>query len=186
MPNPLSRWVDRNLPTREDMARNRYLAPISHRFLSPGLWRFTRRSVPRGVALGLFAGFIVPIGQIFVAAFLAWPARANVPIAALMTFITNPFTLPFWLVAANKVGAFVLKIDAAAGDGIGKEIASGALGDVGWWVHTAGVTAFGFAVLAIVTAAGGYLMASWLWRWRTASKRNAQLRRRTAAPTSPA
>ena len=43
------------MPKREEMARNKYLAPIAHRFLSPELWRFTRRSVPRGVALGLFA-----------------------------------------------------------------------------------------------------------------------------------
>ena len=58
-----------DLPTREEMAGNRWLAPIAHRFLSPELWRFTRRSVPRGVALGLFSGFIVPVGQIFLAAF---------------------------------------------------------------------------------------------------------------------
>ncbi|PIW54288.1 MAG: DUF2062 domain-containing protein, partial [Sphingomonadales bacterium CG12_big_fil_rev_8_21_14_0_65_65_10] len=39
------------MPSREEMAENRWLAPIAHRFLSPELWRFTRRSVPRGVAL---------------------------------------------------------------------------------------------------------------------------------------
>ena len=59
------------MPTREEMAGNRWLAPIAHRFLSPELWRFTRRSVPRGIALGMFAAFIVPVGQIFLAAFLA-------------------------------------------------------------------------------------------------------------------
>jgi uncharacterized protein (DUF2062 family) len=71
------------MPTREEMARNKYLAPIAHRFLSPELWRFTRRSVPRGVALGLFTAFIIPVGQIFLAAFLALPLRANVPLSAL-------------------------------------------------------------------------------------------------------
>lgn len=100
-------------PTREEMAANKYLAPIAHRFLSPELWRFTRRSVPRGVALGLFAAFIIPVGQIFLAAFLALPSRANVPLATVVTFVTNPFTLPFWLVVANRVGTFTLRIDAA-------------------------------------------------------------------------
>lgn len=56
--------IRKNTPTREEMAQNKYLAPIAHRFLSPELWRFTRRSVPRGVALGLFAAFIIPLGQI--------------------------------------------------------------------------------------------------------------------------
>lgn len=177
MPNFFSRWVDRNMPTREGMAGNKYLAPIAHRFLSPELWRFTRRSVPRGVALGIFAGFIIPVGQIFLAAFLALPARANVPVSALVTFVTNPFTLPFWLVAANKVGGFVLKIDAATGGNAQTEIASGWWQDFGWFMQTAGVTAFGFVVMAVVGAAAGYLLSSVVWRFVVASRRNRSLRR---------
>lgn len=170
------------LPTREDMAGNRWLAPIAHRFLSPELWRFTRRSVPRGFALGLFSAFIVPVGQIFLAAFLALPARANVPLAALVTFVTNPFTLPFWLVMANKVGRFVLKIDAVTGGAAQAEIASGRWEQFGWFLKTAGVTAFGFVVLSIVTSALGYVGASFFWRWWVGRKRQQVLRRRNRAP----
>lgn len=164
-------WFERNMPTREGMAENRWLAPIAHRFLSPELWRFTRRSVPRGVALGLFAGFIIPVGQIFLAAFLALPARANVPLAALVTFVTNPFTLPFWLVVANKTGAFVLKIDAATGGTTHAEIDSGQWQKFGWFLETAGVTAFGFVLLSILTASVGYLLAGFIWRFIVARKR---------------
>ncbi|MBD3730274.1 MAG: DUF2062 domain-containing protein [Sphingomonadales bacterium] len=160
------------MPTREAMAQNKYLAPIAHRFLSPELWRFTRRSVPRGVALGIFAGFIIPVGQIFLAAFLALPARANVPLAALVTFVTNPFTLPFWLVVANKVGRVVLKIDAVAAGGAARaEIESGRWS---WFFEIgklAGVTAFGFVVLAIVGAAVGYLVSGVVWRLIIARRR---------------
>lgn len=152
------------MPTREGMASNRYLAPISHRFISPELWRFTRRSVPRGVALGMFAGFIVPVGQIFLAAFLSLPLRANVPLAALMTFITNPFTLAFWLVVANRVGAFMLRVDAATGGAAYEELTSGRWEGFGWFISTAGVTAFGFIVLSILSAALGYVIASLTWR----------------------
>ncbi len=174
------------MPTREDMAGNRWLAPIAHRFLSPELWRFTRRSVPRGVALGLFAGFIVPVGQIFLAAFLALPTRANVPLSALVTFITNPFTLPFWLVAANKVGSFVLKIDAATGGTAQAEISSGHWQDFGWFLQTAGVTAFGFVVLSVVSSSIGYLVASWFWRWRVGRKRMQQQQSRRRLSLDPA
>lgn len=174
----LADFLRRHMPTREAMAKNRYLAPIAHRFLSPELWRFTRRSVPRGVALGLFAAFIVPVGQIFLAAFLALPARANVPLSALVTFVTNPFTLPFWLVVANRVGAFVLKIDAATGGAAGtNEIASGRLGKFGWFLETAGVTAFGFVILSIISAAVGYLLASFVWRFMVARRRARRLDR---------
>ncbi|MFC3097532.1 DUF2062 domain-containing protein [Alteraurantiacibacter palmitatis] len=160
------------MPTREEMVRNKYLAPIAHRFGHSELWRFTRRSVPRGVALGLFAGFIIPLGQIFLAAFLALPLRANVPVAALITFVTNPFTLPFWLVIANKVGRFMLKLDAAAGGTATAEISSGRWRDFGWFqvLEGVGATAFGFVVLSIVSAALGYFLSGVLWRFLVARK----------------
>ena len=171
----LADFIRRHMPTREEMAKNRFLKPIAHRFLSPELWRFTRRSVPRGVALGLFAAFIVPLGQIFLAAFMALPARANVPLAALVTFVTNPFTLPFWLLFANKTGKLVLNIDAAVGGGAGQLAEdSGALAR---WLEVGGVTAFGFLVLAVVSAAVGYLLAGIVWRFVVAKKRSKRLRR---------
>ena len=170
----LADFLRKRMPTREEMAKNRFLKPIAHRFLSPELWRFTRRSVPRGVALGLFAAFIVPLGQIFLAAFMALPARANVPLAALVTFVTNPFTLPFWLIFANQTGKFVLNIDAAVGTGAGQLAEdSGALAR---WLELGGVTAFGFLVLAIVTAAVGYVISGFVWRFVVARKRARRLR----------
>ena len=168
--------IRKNTPTREEMAQNKYLAPIAHRFLSPELWRFTRRSVPRGVALGLFAGFIIPVGQIFLAAFLALPSRANVPLAALVTFVTNPFTLPFWLVVANKVGNVTLGLDVA-----GPALAN-AKAQAGWWAmlvdffEMAGTTAFGFLVLAVVAPSIGYLVSGWIWRAVVSRKRARRLK----------
>jgi len=175
----LARRFERHMPTREDMAENRFLQPISHRFLSPELWRFTRRSVPRGVALGLFAAFIVPLGQIFLAAFLALPARANVPLAAIVTFVTNPFTLPFWLVFANRTGSFLLDIDRAVGGSAGDFAQD--QGALARWLEVGGVTAFGFVVLALVSAAVGYLIASFVWQrlvFRKRRRRLADLERR--------
>ena len=173
----LADLIRKYMPTREDMATNRFLKPIAHRFLTPELWRFTRRSVPRGVALGLFAAFIVPLGQIFLAAFMALPARANVPLAALVTFVTNPFTLPFWLIFANRVGRFVLNIDAAMGANAG-DLASDS-GALARWLEVGGVTAFGFLVLAIVTAGVGYLVSSFAWRFVVARRRERRLVRMT-------
>ena len=178
----LADWLRVRMPTREQMARNKYLKPIAHRFLTPELWRFTRRSVPRGVALGIFAGFIIPVGQIFLAAFMALPARANVPLSALVTFITNPFTFPFWAVLANRLGAFILKVDqAATGGAAQEEIASGRWS---WFVElfegagvTVLVTVFGFIVMAVVGAAFGYLLAGFVWRLLVARKRKRRLSR---------
>ena len=177
----LADTIRKYMPTREQMGQNKYLRPIAHRFLSPELWRFTRRSVPRGVALGMFAAFIVPLGQIFLAAFLALPARANVPLAALVTFVTNPFTFPFWVVVANRVGRMTLNIDAAMGGLASGEMRSdGFIGKLAAFFETAGVTYFGFVVLALVTAAFGYLAASLFWRWFLVRRRASKLAEMTA------
>ena len=108
----------RKYTDREWLAQNRVLKPIAHRFLSPELWRFTRRNVPRGVALGLFAGFVIPVGQIFLALVLAFTVRANVPIASGVTLVTNPLTFPFWIWAANRVGHKVLSFAPDTGEAI--------------------------------------------------------------------
>lgn len=170
------RALGKRMPSREEMARSKYLAPIAHRFLSPELWRFTRRSVPRGVALGLFSAFIIPVGQIFLAAFLALPARANVPLAAAVTFVTNPFTIAFWAVVANRVGNFMLRIDAAT-----TQVSSAKMGAPWWGVivdffEVAGVTVVGFFTLAVVSAAVGYLVSGAIWRFMVARKRAKRLK----------
>ena len=168
--------IRKNTPTREEMANNKYLAPIAHRFLSPELWRFTRRSVPRGVALGLFAAFIIPVGQIFLSAFLALPMRANVPLAALLTFVTNPFTLPFWLVIANRIGEFLLRFEA-----VEVSVPAATSGDGSWSVLTTiyevgAATLLGGAVLATVTPVLGWVISGWVWRAIVARKRARRLK----------
>lgn len=175
----LADTLRRYMPSREEMARSKYLAPIAHRFLSPELWRFTRRSVPRGVALGLFAAFIVPLGQIFLAAFMALPARANVPLAAAVTFVTNPFTFPFWVLVAKKTGEVVLNVDQLFGAGTAGQLADDR-GALAQFFELAGVTAFGFVVLAVVSSAVGYLVSGAVWRVLVARRRARRLRKMEA------
>ncbi len=168
--------IRKNTPTREEMAQNKYLAPIAHRFLSPELWRFTRRSVPRGVALGLFAAFIIPVGQIFLSAFLALPVRANVPLAALLTFVTNPFTLPFWLVVANRIGEFLLRFEPA-----GASLTAAAPAQGSWEILTmiyevGAATILGCVVLAVVSPLLGWVISGWVWRLIVARKRATRLK----------
>jgi len=112
----LSRWWHANAPTRESLEHNRFLAPVAHRVLEPSLWRFTRRSVPRGVALGLLVGIflLIPGVQIAGAALLALPFRANIPLAAAMTFLSNPATTPLFLMASVYMGNWLLGRSADA------------------------------------------------------------------------
>ena len=165
------------MPTRDEMGENRFLKPFAGRVLRPDLWRFTRRSVPRGIALGMLAGFWVPVGQIIAAALLALPVRANVPVAVVTTFITNPFTYPFWVVVANRLGRFILRIDAmTVGTPLNNQVRSEFGMWLNWFLRESGVTAFGMVVLSILFASVGYLLVSFGWRLRQGKRRRQRLR----------
>ena len=114
------------------MEQSRLLRPVAHRVLAPELWRFTRRSVPRGVALGMVTGILFPIAQIPLSALLALPFRANVPTAALTTFITNPFTTPFLWALAYWIGKLTLRLDQVVP---GDPVRNAASSDWMQWLH---------------------------------------------------
>jgi hypothetical protein len=182
-------WAQRNMPTREQMEGNRFIRPFAHRVLRSELWRFTRRSVPRGVSLGLLVGIIVPFAQILFAALLSAPVRANVPLAALTTFVTNPFTTPLIWVAAYWVGGVLLRFDAATGVApVSRAMEQTDLQQTLEWLTQKGIeTAFGLVVIAVVAAALSYLLSVWVWRWMTARKwarRRARLAARHAVPAA--
>lgn len=170
----LARLIRENTPTREELERNRFLRPVAHRVLAPELWRFTRRSVPRGVALGLFVGIflLIPGVQIVGSALLALPFRANVPVAAAMTFLSNPLTTPFILYASVYVGNLLMGRGADA-TGVMTLIESGA-GVAEWsaWLLSEAAPALvvGLFVISVVSAVVGYGIAVLFWRLRMAAK----------------
>ena len=156
-------WSQRNMPTRETFERIRWLRPIAHRILLPELWHFNRRSVPRGVALGMLVGVLIPVAQTIFAALFALPARANVPVAALTTFVTNPLTTPpLWLLA-YWIGRRLLHSEAAQ---VGEALVNHeTMGWLQWVISDVGpATALGLVVIAVVSAAVGYLIAAFVWR----------------------
>ena len=105
-------WLARHIPTRDSIHRYRALRPFAPHLSQPALWRMTRRSVPRGVALGLFVAVIIPVMHTFIAALLAIPARANIAIAAAFTLVVNPLTIPPLYYAAYRIGSWELHHDA--------------------------------------------------------------------------
>lgn len=184
-------WTQRNMPTREQMERSRWIRPFASRVLRSELWRFTRRSVPRGVALGMLVGIIVPFAQILFASLLCLSVRANVPVASLTTFVTNPFTTPLIWLFSYKVGSWLLQVDAMTVIApVNSAIQHSQFDDMLQWLTGATlVTAFGLVVVGIVAAAVGYLATSFGWRWWIAHKRRTRIeraharRRAIATPT---
>jgi uncharacterized protein (DUF2062 family) len=175
--NRLGRWITRNSPSREDMAKSRWTRPFA---LRTELWRFTRRSVPRGVAVGLLVGIflMVPGLQIIGAALLSLPFRANIPIAAAMTFLSNPATTPLILTGSYFVGSWFGLGGTAALPGRGADI-----GDWVAWLFSDAAPALvsGLLIIAVVSALVGYAVTTVGWRlWQARKWKRRTLRTGTA------
>lgn len=174
----MRRWV--KMPTREELEANRFLRPFARHLASPLVWRFNRRGVARGAALGLFAGFAVPVAQTPFAALFAVAARANLPVAAVATFITNPFTVPFIYVLAFLVGREAIGMKTETLIALGPE--AGRIEQaLGWVVNLAGPTYLGLLIFAVVGAIAGFLTVNFGWRLWVGQRWTRRRRRRSMA-----
>ncbi|RVT94851.1 DUF2062 domain-containing protein [Sphingomonas crocodyli] len=178
-------WWRKHAPTRESLEEVRWLRPFAHRVLEPALWRFTRRSVPRGVALGLIVGIflMIPGLQIIGACLLALPCRANVPIAVAGTFLSNPATTPFILYLSLIVGNHFIHSTADVGTVMVMIEQGASIGEwLGWLASSAApALVLGLFVISVVCAAVGYLAAAFFWRWWIAHKWTLRTRQRIEA-----
>src|SRR5438046_4406966 len=163
----LVRWIRGHIPSRETVDLYRLLRPFAPRLRHPSLWRLNRRSVPRAVAIGLFVAVIIPFMHTFVAALLAIPARANVAVAAMLTLVVNPLTIPPLYVAAYRIGSWELHYDSSMVSAAAAERFSGELSRMLFWLHHAsGPIALGVLTIAASAALIGYLAASFAWKLR--------------------
>lgn len=162
------RLFHRHAPSRDEVLESRWLKPFGKRIRRSELWRLTRRSVPRGVAIGLFVGIflMIPGVQIVGAALVCMPLRGNVPIAAAMTFLSNPATTPFILLASINVGnSLGYRADLTTFETLISTHAS-----VGRWLSwllsdAAPAALTGLAIIAAVVAFAGFWVSLVGWRW---------------------
>jgi len=162
------RWLKKRLPDPEKLREHksiRWLGPMVH---APDLWRFNRRSVAGGVAVGFFFAFIIPLGQFLGAALAALVLRVNLPVAMTSTLITNPFTYAPWYYLAYRIGTALLGAPAEAV----QPVPSGAVVTGGGGIIE-GFQALlamgqplivGLSVLGVVFALSGYFLVQGLWR----------------------
>ena len=71
----------------------------------------TRKMVSRGVSLGIFIAMIpMPLQMLAVLVFMPF-FRFNVPVALIMCWLTNPFTMPFIYYMEYITGSFFLGLE---------------------------------------------------------------------------
>jgi hypothetical protein len=157
-------FLKKAMPTRESLAQHTWLRPVAHHLLHPQLWRLQHESVARGVAIGTFWAFMIPLGQTFVAAAHCIWWRGNIPAAAVMTMLTNPLTFGFWLWLAYTVGNLVM----------GEPIPTQALPNPSWTNSlqaVGGPVLVGMGIFGVGGGALTYCLVKIGWRLRVAVRR---------------
>ncbi len=188
MPPPHSRFravlsrlrqgIAASVPTRESLAGSTFLRPIASHVLDPALWRRQRESVARGVAIGVFWAFAIPFAQVlFAAAHCVW-WRANIPVAAAITFITNPFTVGFWLWLAYQLGSLVIDAPPPVMLSNGAGLMAW-LGAIGW------PAVLGMGIFAVGGSSIGYVLVNAVWRLRDRRRRQRLMARRRMGVSGP-
>ncbi|HKX38730.1 MAG TPA: DUF2062 domain-containing protein [Burkholderiales bacterium] len=161
----IRRW---RLPSREEVQSHRslrWLGPLLHR---PWLWHLDRRSVALGAAIGVFFGFMIPVLQILFSAFLALLLRANLPVAAVSTLISNPFTYAPIGVLAYRTGSALLgepmrPAEEAAIERSGEDVP---LAPQSWSERVAALgkpLILGLAVFAVVGSLSTWVLVNVAW-----------------------
>jgi uncharacterized protein (DUF2062 family) len=175
------------LPDPEHVRSHRLARMFGSWLQHPNLWHLNRRSVAGAVAIGLFSGLVPGPLQMVTALLLAVPLRRNLPVALLVTFYTNPFTIvPLYLLA---YGYGRLLLPRAAERGPVEPFAwdwadfAGSLEALGDWMMGLGKPlAIGLPALGLTLALLGYVAVDLGWRayvmlsWRARKRRRKRTR----------
>ena len=177
-PPSKAHWTERfkaSVPDRQTLAKSRWLKPIAHHVLDPRLWHLQHESVARGAAIGIFWAFCLPVAQILVAVLHSVWWRANIPVAAATTLITNPFTIGFWLWLAYRTGSFFMQAPPPEPLNHGDSV-------VAWLASFGRPAILGMGIFAVAGSVSAYVTVKLGWRLRIWLKR----RSRSLARCNPA
>ena len=179
------KFFSKFLPSHESVRGNRHIARLGPWLQHHNLWHLHRRSVAGGIAVGLFAGLIPgsnPV-QFTAAALLAIAFRVNLPVAALVTLYSNPFTIVPLYFAAFKLGQLVLlrsggelpqRAFALEGKGFSEWIPAA----LHWLASVGKPLVIGLPLLGALLAVAGYFAVDWAWKLHVRYKWHQRQRRR--------
>ena len=186
-PSSIKQRLKALMPTPDSIRDNRWLRWMGPALQHPHLWRFSRRGIALGLALGIFFGLLIPVAQIPLSAAAAVALRANLPMAVVSTLVTNPVTFGPVYLGAYHLGKLVLGEDTASGE-LPPEAPKLPDADLGWWERIRSTwdwltsvgkpLVVGLGMLAVTGGLLAYWVSSWFWTWRVLSQRRQRMRQK--------
>ena len=129
-------------------------------------FNINRKMITRGVAIGIFWGFIpMPMQMLAVVAMTPF-IRFNVAIAIAMVWLSNPFTMPPMYYMEYLTGNFILGQEGIANIELSMEWFSANIGDIFVPLYV------GSAFYSIVVSTVVYFALNWLWIHSVKSEKN--------------
>ena len=127
----------------------------------PNLLHINRHSVSLAVYIGIFSAFLPLPGQTFIAVWMCFWLGANLPIAAVVIWISNPITMPPMFYLTYQLGSVLL----------GTEALDFTISLTWQWFINVGTQillplAVGCLLSGILLATSGYFFVLQLWRWK--------------------
>ncbi|MBS9781706.1 MAG: DUF2062 domain-containing protein [Gammaproteobacteria bacterium] len=147
-------------PNREWLEKHKALKPVAKWLGNPKIWHFNRRAIAMGVAIGFFFGSLPIAGQMLLSAIVSIVSKANMPISVVATWISNPFTMPFFFTANYYFGAWLLQRPALQLEAMDWSLQ--ALLQLGGDILVP--LFFGSIVVGVILATTSYIVIRILWR----------------------
>jgi hypothetical protein len=161
------------MPDPEWVKSHKNLRFLGDKLHDPNFWHLNRHSVAAAFAVGFFVTWLPVPGQIIILAFSAFYCRANLPVAFVAVWLTNPITIPPLFYGAYRLGLWLLGKSANAGN---LEFSVDSLKSVisnNWEPFL-----LGCLVMAVLSSTLGYFGSHYFWRWSVARKWAARKRRK--------
>jgi len=183
----VQKWLRDRLPKAEAMQAKRSLRWLGPLLRRPWLWQLSRRRVALGAAIGVFFGFLIPVLQIALSAVFAVLLRANLPVAAVSTLVSNPFTYAPIAMLAYRTGSAILgeTVDEAQLASLEQEAEGEESKPQSWADRAAAIgkpVFLGLFIFATVGAVTTWLLVNLIWtlavRWRRRSRLLSSRRKR--------
>jgi hypothetical protein len=116
----------------------------------------------------VFFGFMIPVAQILFSALFALLLRANLPVAAVATLVSNPITYGPIFVLAYRTGSMLLgEAPAVAQEAAVEKEAEAPLADPQTWAERFGAIGkplvLGLAVFAVTGGIVTWVLVNLLW-----------------------